>query len=186
VARGKARDRGNLQGGPGRLKNLNPFQTARRDSRRRARFGQKPQACIRCGYPDLVALIPGTREQLEAKGVPHTLFEEDHIVGRVHDPKFVFAICRNCHAVVTDERVRAAISMLPEPDPNVREVLRLEALALFEEKLAEALRRWAVECRTLQDESEALKLEDLASPHEKSAADLYRWASEKREGYRND
>jgi hypothetical protein len=158
-----------------------PFRTARRNLRRRARFGQNPEACIRCGYLDLVALIPGTREQLEAQRVPRTLFEGDHIVGEAHDPTFVFSICRNCHALVTDERLRAGISMLPEPDQNERAALRMDALALFEETVAKALRSWAGEvAASPTTKREALNLEALASLYEKSAIDLHRWAIEKR------
>jgi len=156
-----------------------PFRTARRNMRRRARFGSIPQACILCPCLDLAALISGTRSELEAKGIPRTLFEGDHIVGRAHDPEFVFSICRNCHALVTDERLRAGISMLPEPDRNERAALRLDALALFEEKIAEALRRWAKEITNCTAEREALNLEALASLHEKSADDLHRWAAKR-------
>jgi len=160
-----------------------PFRTARRNLRRRARFGVSPKACILCPCLDLAALISGTRSELEAKGVPRTLFEGDHIVGRVHDPKFVFSICRNCHALVTDDRLRAGISMLREQDHNERAALRLGALALFEETVADALRRWAAETAKAGSptaECEALNLEAMASHHENSAIDLHRWAAKKR------
>lgn len=159
-----------------------PFQTARRNLRRRARFGQVPQACVLCGRPDLAALFSGTRAELEAEGVPRTLFEKDHVVGRAHDPDFLFSICRSCHAEVTDERLRAGISMLPELDANKRDALRLQALAFFEEKLAEALRRWASEARNRLNEREARHLEALAVLHEKSAVDLHGSAIAKRKG----
>jgi len=149
--------------------------------KRRAKCGARPQACIRCGHLDPAALISGTQSDLEAKRVPHTLFEGDHIVGKAHDPKFMFSICRNCHALVTDERLCVGISMLPEPDHNHRAALRLDALALFEEKMAEALRRWAGEItNSPTTDREGLNLQTLASLHEKSAVDLHRWAAEKR------
>ncbi len=160
-----------------------PFKTARRSLRRRARLGAIPRACILCDCIDPVALIPVSKSQLEAKGLPATLFEKDHIVGRAHDPEFTFPLCRNCHAIITDERLVVGITMLSEPDDNERAALRLDALALFEETVAEALRRWAEETAKADSpraECETLNLQALASLHEKSAVDLHRWAAEKR------
>ena len=66
-------------------------------------------------------------------------------VGRAHDPDFIVPICRNCHAEVTEGRFQEGVSMRPELDPNKREALRLRSLAMFHEKTAQALRRWAAE-----------------------------------------
>jgi hypothetical protein len=126
------------------------------------------------------ALIFITKSELQ-KCLPRTMFEKDHVVGRAHDPEFTFPICRNCHAIITDERLRAGISMLPETDDNERAVLRLEALGLFEEKTAEALRRWAGKtANSPTTKHDARNLEALAALHEKAAIDLHRWATEKR------
>jgi hypothetical protein len=125
-----------------------PIRTAAREMRRLERLGDGPLVCVLCEYVDPVALIPVTEEWLRAKGVPSSLFEDDHVVGRAHDPKFIFPICRNCHAVLTEDRLRAGVSMRPAPDQNTRDVLRLEGLAVFHEKTAEALRRWAAEKRS--------------------------------------
>jgi hypothetical protein len=134
------------------MKDVDPSRTARREMNRLSRFGSGPLVCMDCGYADPVGLIPVTAEWLKAKGVPSSLFEGDHAVGRAHDPEFIIPICRNCHAEVTENRLRAGISMRSEPDQNTREALRLEALALFHEKTAEALRRWAAE-KLLKEEA---------------------------------
>jgi len=127
---------------------VDPSRTARREMRRLARLGSGPLVCICCGYLDPVALIPVTEDWLRGRGVPSTLFEDDHVVGRAHDPKFIIPICRNCHALFTEDRLREGVSMMPEPDQNEREALRLEGLAVFHERTAEAMRRWAAEKRS--------------------------------------
>lgn len=106
-----------------------------------------------CGYAEPISLIPVNSAWLDSNKdfLPHSLFEKDHIVGRKHDPAFVTAICRNCHAEVTELRRQAGISMLFEPDQAKRDALRLEALALFHTETAEALRRWASEKRSKKE-----------------------------------
>ena len=125
-----------------------PIRTARREMRRLARLGSTPLVCILCGCTDPVALIAATPEWLRANGVPSSLFEDHHIVGENHDGHFTHLICRNCHAKATEGFFRAGVSMMAEPDQNMREALRLEALAAFHEEAAEALRRWAAEKRS--------------------------------------
>jgi hypothetical protein len=127
------------------MRDNDPSRTARRELIRLSRFCDAPLVCFLCDYADPVGLIPVTAEWLRANGVPSSLFERDHVVGRAHDPDFIVSICRNCHAEVTEGRLRAGISMRPELDQNRREALRLQSLALFHEKTAEALRRWAAE-----------------------------------------
>jgi len=127
-----------------------PLKTAVRTLARENRLGEGPKVCIRCGYADPLALI-GVKIKwirLHKNFLPPSLFENDHIVGRNHDPDFVFPICRNCHAEVTELRRRAGITMQFQPDRNEREALRLEALAFFHEDTAAALRRWATEKRS--------------------------------------
>lgn len=135
------------------MRDIDPSRTARREMRRLSRFGDAPLVCFLCDYADPVGLIAVTAEWLKAQGVPSSLFEGDHIVGRVHDPDFIVAICRNCHAEVTERRFREGISMRPELDQNTREALRLRSLAMFHEKTAEALRRWAEEKLSKGEES---------------------------------
>lgn len=126
-----------------------PVKTAVRKLRRQSRIGEGPIVCLRCGYADPASLIAVTTKWLESHKdvLPRSLFEKDHVVGRNHDPEFVALICRNCHAEVTELRRQAGIGMRFEPDKTRREALRLEALALFHEDTALALRRWASEKR---------------------------------------
>jgi hypothetical protein len=125
------------------------LKTAARKLGRQNRLGDGPKVCFRCGYADPLALIPVKKEwiQLHKPVLPRTLFEKDHLVGRNHDPDFIFPICRNCHAEVTELRRQARISMQFEPDEHEREVLRLEALAFLHKDIAAALTRWVAEKR---------------------------------------
>jgi hypothetical protein len=130
-----------------------PVKTVVRKVRRDQRLGEGPKVCMRCGYPEPVSLIPVKSAWLNSHKnfLPRSLFENDHVVGRNHDPAFVAAICRNCHAEVTELRRQAGISMEFETDQAKREVLRLEALALFHDDTAMALRRWALEKRSTKE-----------------------------------
>lgn len=111
--------------------------------RRQARLGDGPHICILCGCSDPVALIDKTPDWLEHHSIPKTLFEQHHPAGRHHDPELTVFICRNCHAEATEGLLQAGVSMRPEPDPVLQVALMLDALAVFLEVLAAALRRWA-------------------------------------------
>jgi hypothetical protein len=128
-------------------------KTAIRKLRRDKRLGEGPKICLLCGYADPISLISVNSAWLDSHKdlLPHSLFEKDHVVGRNHDPDFMAAICRNCHAEVTELRREAGISMRFEHDKDTREALRLEALALFHEDTALALRRWASEKRSAKE-----------------------------------
>jgi hypothetical protein len=130
-----------------------PVKTVVRKARRDSRLGEGPRVCMRCGYAEPISLIPVNSAWLHSHKdfLPNGLFEKDHVVGRNHDPAFVVGICRNCHAEVTELRRQAGISMEFESDKAKREVLRLEALALFHADTALALRRWASEKRSAKE-----------------------------------
>jgi hypothetical protein len=125
-------------------------KTVIRRVRRDTRLGDGPKVCFRCGYADPISLIAINANWLRSQGLslPHTLQEDDHVVGRRHDIEFKVPICRNCHAEVTELRRVAGISMNFQPDQELREAQRLEALALFHTVTASALQRWASEKRT--------------------------------------
>ena len=127
-----------------------PRKTVIRRLRRDTRLGDGPKVCLLCGYSDPIALIPVDLKWVNSHrhALPRSLFEKDHVTGRNHDPEFVAGICRNCHAEVTELRRIEGITMRYEPDQSTREALRLEALALFSEAAAAALRRWASEKRS--------------------------------------
>jgi len=96
-----------------------------------------------CGESNLETLIPLTPDWLEAHGVPRSLIEMHHPVGEAHDRELIVPLCRNCHAKATEGLMRAGISMRPGPDPKARVPLMLDALAVFLDMLAAAVRRWA-------------------------------------------
>ena len=120
-----------------------PIKSAARDMRRHERHGGSSSVCMLCGYPDLVALIRVSPDWLTAHGCQRSLLEKHHLVGRKHDPELTVPLCRNCHAEATEGLLKAVVSMRPEPDPARRIALMLDALAVFREEEAEALRRWA-------------------------------------------
>ena len=124
-----------------------PIKSAVRKERRHSRLASTAKVCPRCGYADPVSLIPVDTRWVHAHKsfLPRTLFEDDHVVGRNHDRAFVVAICRNCHGEITELRRLAGIGMEFEPDPEVREVLRLKALALQLKDSGSAIERWASE-----------------------------------------
>src|SRR4051812_16589819 len=124
-----------------------PIKTAIRNLARENRLGEGPKVCILCSYGDPLGLIGIKKDWVgrHKNCLPRNLFEKDHIVGRNHDPDFIFPICRNCHAEITELRRRAGITMGFLSDPKEREALRLEALAFFLEMVTAALRRWAAE-----------------------------------------
>jgi hypothetical protein len=131
----------------------NPVKTVVRKVGRDTRLGAGPRVCLRCGYSEPISLIPVKSAWLHSNKsfLPNKLFEKDHVIGRNHDPGFVVGICRNCHAEVTELRRQAGIRMEFESDKANREVLRLEALALFLTETALALRRWASEKRSAKE-----------------------------------
>jgi hypothetical protein len=52
-------------------------------------------------------------------------------------------LCRNCHAEVTEDLRQAGLNPTSESNATLRVSLMLEALSVFLEALAPALRRWA-------------------------------------------
>jgi hypothetical protein len=88
----------------------------------------------------LECLTPVTLDWLEAHQV---LIEEHHVVGKKNDPDFVVPLCLNCHRLVTECLAQAGISMHRDPNPQKRVAVMLEALAVFLDMLAAAVRRWA-------------------------------------------
>lgn len=130
---------------------VNPIGTDRREERRLARLGCANPICILCAYVDPVALLAVEVGWLDAHGVPRTLFEGHHGVGENLDPHFIVLICRNCHAKAGEGLLRAGIPMSPEPDELMRVCLMLDGLAVHQEMIAEALRRWAVLLRSIAE-----------------------------------
>jgi hypothetical protein len=138
-----------------------PIGTAGRTIKRLYESGGCPPVCLICCYVSEVAVKPRrlSREQakpilkvlVSERGIQDSilkmLLENDHVYGRNHDPEFIVPLCRNCHAEVTEDRLRAGISMRPESNPIARVVLMLESETLFFERLLPARRRLLDELR---------------------------------------
>jgi hypothetical protein len=120
-----------------------PIKTAVRSTKRKQRLGKGAHACLLCGYSEPEGLVPVKPEWLEAHGVPRCLLEEHHLVGHKRDRELVALLCRNCHAKATEGLLREGISMQPEDNPKALVATMLDALAVFLEMLAAAVRRWA-------------------------------------------
>jgi len=118
--------------------NRDPIRTAARAARRRDRL-RGATTCLICGEPELVKLTPAS------KG----LLEFHHIAGRNNDPHLGVALCRNCHAKLTESQLRADIHLIAAPERSVlvRHADAHDARAIFFEDLAEAERHEAAELR---------------------------------------
>jgi hypothetical protein len=64
---------------------------------------------------------------------------------RAHDESFTVTLCRNCHALVTEDQRRAGVKLRPAPDKKTRLSRQLYALAIFHEREAQVLRRLALD-----------------------------------------
>jgi hypothetical protein len=97
----------------------NPIRTARRKARR-----LDQGRCILCGRTGV-------------------LIEMDHIAGQNHDPDLTGPLCRSCHALITEFRIRAGAEMTEQGKPAERVRAALKSAAVFMHEFAEAMRRWA-------------------------------------------
>ncbi len=120
-----------------------PIKTAVRNVRRNQRLGEGEHSCLLCGYAEPEGLVAVNTQWLESRGVPRRLLEDHHLVGWKRDGELTALLCRNCHAKATEGLLRAGISMQREPDPKELVAMMLDALAVFFEMLAAAVRRWA-------------------------------------------
>lgn len=118
----------------------NPISTAGRRRRRQKRFWSDNPTCVLCGEPNLERLTPVSLDWLKAHRV---LIQFHHPVGVQNDPEFEVPVCHNCHAMAHEGLAQAGISMRRETNPKTRVAVMLEALAVFLEILADAVRRWA-------------------------------------------
>lgn len=130
------------------MKNKFPIRAAARERKRRDRFNSQHPCCLLCGATVLVNLVPVTLKWLKKKGIPSGLLEAHHIVGNVHDPKLTVPLCRNCHALATEDLLRAGVSMKPATDRAILTLMRLEASATFLERFALSMREWIKELPT--------------------------------------
>jgi hypothetical protein len=111
----------------------NPARTAVRSTRRKERLGNGEHVCLFCGYSEPTALIPVTKKFLQ----------DHHVVSRKRDSELISVLCRNCHALASEDLLQEDIDMQPETNPNALVASMLDALAVFLEALVAAVRRWA-------------------------------------------
>jgi hypothetical protein len=76
-------------------------------------------------------------------GRSRTLLQEDHVYGRERDSESTIVLCRNCHAEITEDRMREGIPMRRECDPKRLIGSMLRARSTYLEKEAETMRRLA-------------------------------------------
>jgi 5-methylcytosine-specific restriction endonuclease McrA len=119
-----------------------PIRTDRRRRRRQERFGCANPSCVLCGRPDLEKFTQETSNWLYKHGI-----ELHHVMIKAHDPDLVVPLCLNCHREVTEGLAQAGVSDRPEPNPVRRAIHMLNALAVFLEYLAVALRRLVEELK---------------------------------------
>ena len=108
--------------------------TAVRQRRIAERIGGSA-VCYFCGYRNPVALMRRNR----------TLLQADHIYGRERNRELTVAMCRNCHAEITEDRRCEGIPMRRERDPIERSAYMLAARAVFLEKDAKTMRKLAAD-----------------------------------------
>jgi hypothetical protein len=117
-----------------------PNRTALREARRHQRLGDCPDICIICGEP---ALKTVTAKFAETHGIPRSLIEQHHIVGKQRNPQLLVPLCLTHHWKVTVGFLQENISMRRERDAKKFVAQCLRALAIFLEMLVPALRNWA-------------------------------------------
>lgn len=111
-----------------------PIRTDSRIARRARRLGQN-MACVLCGVTDPPALVRVNRPLLEAH----------HVAGRANDGALTVAVCRNCHAVLTEGQLAGGVDLRPRADRATPEAVAaaLDGLSAFFAALSLSLARWA-------------------------------------------
>jgi len=107
-----------------------PIKTARRLSRR-----ADQNCCLLCGR----------RRRIE----------RHHPTGKNHDPPFTVPLCQACHALATENLLRAGVSMRRAKDSVECVRSSLQGSAVFLEMLAEAMWRWSESLKQSTDQDRA-------------------------------
>jgi len=121
-----------------------PNRTALREARRSQRLGAYHDACIICGEP---ALRTVSVQFAQTHGIPRSLIERHHVVGRKRDAELMVHVCLTHHWLVTTGLLREGVDMQAERNVDVQIAQCLVAVAILFEMLAPALRRWADKLR---------------------------------------
>jgi hypothetical protein len=112
----------------------NPIQNDAREARRKARLG-RDAVCILCGCNQWVALTP----------VPRSLLEAHHVACKANDGDMTVPLCRNCHAITTEELRRCDAATGAPAHRLARLVAILRAIGAFLKLLGEKMMLWANE-----------------------------------------
>ena len=72
-----------------------------------------------------------------------TVLQEDHVYGRKRDSDSTIVLCRNCHAEITEDRMREGIPMRRERDSRKLIGFMLRARSTFLRKDAETMSKLA-------------------------------------------
>jgi hypothetical protein len=75
--------------------------------------------------------------------VTKKFLQDHHVVGWKRDSELISVLCRNCHALASEDLLQEDIDMQRETNPNALVASMLDALAVFLEALVAAVRRWA-------------------------------------------
>lgn len=109
-----------------------PARNVARRARRANVFG--PEAvCQWCGYANPVALV----------AVKKTLLEEHHVFGAAFDDGTRIALCRNCHAELTEGTQATGATMRPQRSLFEILIQVNHALEVFHRSASLAHGRWA-------------------------------------------
>jgi hypothetical protein len=119
-----------------------PIASRRRHARRLAKL-PPDAACLLCGETTPDAL----------RAVSRTVLERHHVLGGANDPELVVALCRNCHAGLTEAQQRLGVELRRERIGTLPELLvsAMRSLAGLLFALAERLRVWADQLAALVD-----------------------------------
>jgi len=115
------------------LPSHNPARAARRQIELCEKLDSERPVCTYCGCVEPVLLRP----------VPRKFLEEHHPLGQNHDPDLTVYACRNCHALMHERLLDAAVDLRSESDPIKRVAMMLRAEAVHFEALARTKRQQA-------------------------------------------
>lgn len=105
-----------------------PIKTVARRATRKRRLPDDA-VCIHCGQEEL--------ECLKAK----KLLEEHHVLGVAHDAEVTVALCRNCHAIYSDDQIREGVQLQPQANLIETAIAMLQGLAAFFRRLVDGFER---------------------------------------------
>lgn len=108
-----------------RSRDKRPVERAIRRERRLQRLGSPAPSCVACGLRSVEALL-GIPAVVLPPEVRRKLIEHHHPAGRKTESDWTVPVCRNCHALITEDR-RGYV--LPEPPRTQEEraILHIQA-----------------------------------------------------------